>query len=462
MRIKKIIAVLLALVFIFSSGAELNAVLATVSAPSDESVSGEEGVSEDNAGGETSSPAVIINETVPAKVTGLKRSNVTGSSFTLSWEKSDGSEFYGVYIFSKKKNKYRRIESTDKLSFSVTGLKPSRVYKFKVRGMRIADDLSVKYGKYSKPISVRTAPAKVNGLISTDIGINYISVQWNEVKEASAYRLYMYSRKEDKYVFLTSTRERSYTIRDLLKGMLYTIRVRAVYDDGKKNLFGEYSDELLEYTQTDGSIHTNAQAAKYYNSLINSVKGRKSIVATRKKTVSATAKQTSKYSLLMTVQNLLNMFKGTKKETKTFRNGFSGSTSVSSFVQPYGRSATLRGKDILSFSLKPDGGSKKLSLTLIENSSTIDGKAKKIGFASSTGRAVKGVNITKKNIVPVSIISGTQTYPGTKISLKINPAGQVTALDINNKVNVDADCTVSSLRFNAKGSYRVVENYIFQ
>lgn len=399
---------------------------------------------------------------VPVQVIGLKAENITGTSFTLSWEKSEGSDFYGIYIFSETKKKYRKLDTTENLSYTVTGRKASKSYLLKVVGMRFDDNLNVKKGKMSKPLAVRTSPAKVKSLHSTDIGKNYIIVRWNAVSGATAYRVYMYSRSIEKFKFLASTKGTEYTVEGLSKGMLYTVKVRAVYIDEKVKLFGEYSDDLLEYTQTSGSIHTNAQAAKYYNGLINGVKAKKAITVTRSKTVSAKAEKTSKFSLLMTVQNLLNMFKGTKKETRAFSGGTSGGKALTGFVQPYGRNASLRGKDIKTFAIKENGGLKTISLTLAESSSAIDGKNKKISFASSTGRAVKGINITKKNVVPVSIISGTQTYPGTKLTVKIGAAGGVRALSIYNPVNVDADCTVSSLKFNTKSVYTVKEKYDFK
>ena len=400
-------------------------------------------------------------EIIPGKVTGLKASKITSKSFVLSWKKTKGCKGYNIYIYSEKKGKYRRVDITDRTKYTITGLKASHVYSFKIRGIRFGSDYEFKLGKSSKALKVRTAPGKAGTPFSTDIGKDFISISWKTVKDASAYRVYMFSRNKGKYVCLGSTKKNEFSVPGLSKGLLYSFKVRAVYKGKSKKLFGDFSDELFEFTRTSGKIHTNAQAAKYYNSVINSAKQRKNVRVSYSKKVSTKAEKTSKYSLLMTVRNLLNMFKGTKNETFSFKNGYASGKSIDSLIQPYNKSARIRGKDIKSFSYKIKDGKKLFSLVLVSDSSSVDGKNKKISSAPTTSRAMKLVNITKKRIIPVSIRSGTQNYEGVRFTLSLSGSDAIETLKIKNKVNVDASCAVSSLKFDAKGSYTVTENYTF-
>lgn len=93
--------------------------------------------------------------TNPVKVTKLKSSGITASTFKLSWAKVSGATYYQVSIYSSSKGKYVTYDTTESNNITLKNRKSGTSYKVKVRAVRVVGD-DVYYGGYSDVLSVKT------------------------------------------------------------------------------------------------------------------------------------------------------------------------------------------------------------------------------------------------------------------------------------------------------------------
>lgn len=69
-----------------------------------------------------------------------------------------------------------------------------------------------------------------------------VTLSWSKVAEdVTGYRVYRYDATEDKYVYLKSTKSRSYSDEDVSSGKTYQYRVRCYWTIGGTNYYGNYS-----------------------------------------------------------------------------------------------------------------------------------------------------------------------------------------------------------------------------
>ncbi len=93
--------------------------------------------------------------TDPAKVTGLKSTSATTSKIALSWNKVSGATYYEISYYSKENGSYVLAGTSEKNSFTMTGLSKKTQYKFKVRAIRTVGEKDYT-GYNSSVISVKT------------------------------------------------------------------------------------------------------------------------------------------------------------------------------------------------------------------------------------------------------------------------------------------------------------------
>lgn len=69
-----------------------------------------------------------------------------------------------------------------------------------------------------------------------------VTLSWSKAAEdVTGYRVYRYDATEDKYVYLKSTKSRSYSDEDVSSGKTYQYRVRCYWTIGGTNYYGNYS-----------------------------------------------------------------------------------------------------------------------------------------------------------------------------------------------------------------------------
>ncbi len=110
---------------------------------------------------------VFTTATSPSDVDELRASAKTKTSITLSWNKVNRADKYQVYRYNSNTGSWKRLITTTKTSYTVTGLSSGAYYKFKVRAVNEA--LGYKYYGDFEDIKVKTKSAGTSSS-SGDIG----------------------------------------------------------------------------------------------------------------------------------------------------------------------------------------------------------------------------------------------------------------------------------------------------
>lgn len=191
----------------------------------------------------------------------ISYSKLTYNSVTLNWDTVNGAAKYRVYRFSPTKAKYLKYKDVTTNSLSVTGLKAKKEYKFYVAALDSSGKELVRSTNFSvttpaKPSSKLAAPT---GLIASAKTEKTITLKWNKVSGASAYRVYKYDSSTGKFVKYKNVSKTTCKVSGLSAGTSYKFMVAAlVKKDGKyqeQTRTGEYTvstNKKAASTTTDG------------------------------------------------------------------------------------------------------------------------------------------------------------------------------------------------------------------
>ena len=101
----------------------------------------------------------------------------------------------------------------------------------------------------SAVISAAPKVAKVKSLKVSSVSASKVTLKWKKVSGVTGYRVYKYSSKKDKYVYLGATKKTTYTDKELTAGKTYKYKVRAYKTKNKKKTYGAYSDAVKAVTE---------------------------------------------------------------------------------------------------------------------------------------------------------------------------------------------------------------------
>lgn len=99
--------------------------------------------------------AIFKFSTNPVKVTELKSSSVTASSFKLTWKKVTGTTHYQIAVYDKTQGKYVTYGTSETNSITIKNRTSKSTTKVKVRAVRVVGEKKY-YGSYSSVLSVKT------------------------------------------------------------------------------------------------------------------------------------------------------------------------------------------------------------------------------------------------------------------------------------------------------------------
>ena len=151
-----------------------------------------------------SSSGGSTSKTKPARVTGLRTTNVTNDAVSLVWNRVTGATGYKVYVYIPGIG-YTYVRNVTGTSAtvsgftSVTGNENGLNYRAKIIAFNNAGD-----GPESAEINFRTPrsstggsssktkPARVTGLRTTNVTNDAVSLVWNRVTGATGYKVYVY------------------------------------------------------------------------------------------------------------------------------------------------------------------------------------------------------------------------------------------------------------------------------
>ncbi|MGN1118602.1 MAG: fibronectin type III domain-containing protein, partial [Acutalibacteraceae bacterium] len=180
--------------------------------------------------------SVIDNFSVlPQKVSGVKCSDVSLSSFTLSWNAVAGADGYQIRKLNKETNLYEAVVSTTKTSYTFTNLKAGTNDTYKVRAYIVADGKKV-YGTKSSAVNCYTYKYTMSIPSDFTVKTSYVTVKFDSVPEADKYYAYMLDSSTGKYVKCGETDKLSYQFTSLSEGNEYNVMIEAVTTENSKEI----------------------------------------------------------------------------------------------------------------------------------------------------------------------------------------------------------------------------------
>ncbi len=212
-----------------------------------------------DAAGNISDESVVLSVTTledtekPTVVTGLTASEVSCTSFKLSWSPAEDNvevAGYDIYIYAVYGEIYNElIGSTTELSYTIKGLPPGTTCSFRVKARDAAGNISDE----SVVLSVTTLedtekPTVVTGLTASEVSYTSFKLSWSPAEdnvEVAGYDIYIYAVYGEIYnELIGSTTELSYTIKGLPPGTTCSFRVKA------RDAAGNISDESVVLSVT--------------------------------------------------------------------------------------------------------------------------------------------------------------------------------------------------------------------
>lgn len=184
---------------------------------------------------------VTPNVTQPTakKVTGVKLKAKTNTTLTFSWASQTYAEYYNIYKYDSKKDKYVKVGTTagNVNTFKVTGLPEGSYFRFKITAVVGGNE-----GARSEPYKVVTNPRKVQTKLAKSTKKRKITFKWKKTT-GTGYQYQWSTSKNFKKNYLTkTTKKTSVTISTSKSRKTYYVRVRAykTHSNGKK-YYGKWS-----------------------------------------------------------------------------------------------------------------------------------------------------------------------------------------------------------------------------
>ena len=167
-------------------------------------------------------PSELLTVNTPAEtVKGFTASEVTASSYKISWNKIPEAAYYRVYSVSD--GLYTQVAMTEEPYCELTGLENSKKTAYVVTATYFVDDYVLESDR-SKEFTATTLPDAVTGLKGTAYD-DRVSLKWNKVKNADCYNVYL--MENGKYVLKKTVKTNSYVLEGLQDATNYSVRVRA-------------------------------------------------------------------------------------------------------------------------------------------------------------------------------------------------------------------------------------------
>lgn len=187
---------------------------------------------------------------VPKKVTSLKQTSTTATSYTLKWGKSTGATHYSLYKYNEKTKKWENVVKTKKTYYKFKNLPLSSVTKYKVRAY-------IQVGKtyYKAPYSdVFTALTKYPRAVSSvkaSTGNNFITLSWGAAKNATGYRVYYYNTQTKATTYINKTTGTSMKISSLKPNTEYSFVIKSYLTANKDTTYSDLSKVFTFSTLPD-------------------------------------------------------------------------------------------------------------------------------------------------------------------------------------------------------------------
>ncbi len=178
-------------------------------------------------------------------VTGMRVSDVTKSSYKLSWNSVKGAD---GYVLQRYNDGWKKVINTASTSYSVKNLKPGTANVYRVKAYK-KNGSSYNYGGYSAQVTANTLPNDPTNL-SAEMEYGNVVLSWKGNGRATGYEVERFNRKSYEWETIIKTPDVTYTDRSLTNSGLYEYRVRA-YVEGDKIFYTGYTPtDSVEFKST--------------------------------------------------------------------------------------------------------------------------------------------------------------------------------------------------------------------
>ncbi len=195
----------------------------------------------------------------------LSGSRRTVNSITLKWSAVSGADGYLVYRYSSSSKKYKLIKTTTDTECTMTGLVSGTTYKFKLaayvnkNGKKVAQN-------YSSVIKLATstliAPRNIKATSTDDA----VTLSWDKVYNAAAYKVYMYDSATGKYKSYKTVKGTKCVVDNLKKSTTYKFKIRTLAKNGSSYKSQKISSAISVKTKADKTVTLNTKDFTVYDS----------------------------------------------------------------------------------------------------------------------------------------------------------------------------------------------------
>ncbi len=173
-----------------------------------------------------------------AVVDGIKATDNTLDSVTVSWNKVPDAEGYRVY--QKKSGKWSLIAKTENNTYVCKGLASGKKYQFTVKAYTYYEGKTVMSPKYITFTTV-TRAAKPSSVKAVSIGTSSVILEWNKVTGATGYRIYVKEGSSKKWKAVKTLTSNQTTVSNLKDCKKYTFAVKPYIKISGEVFWSEYT-----------------------------------------------------------------------------------------------------------------------------------------------------------------------------------------------------------------------------
>lgn len=176
--------------------------------------------------------------TLPAAVKNLT-AQAGNTDAVLTWNKVTNATGYIVYKYDAKTDKYTKVASTKKLTYTVSKLAESTDYEYAVaayvsKTSYLGAKAAVKF------TTLTAAPEKVENLAVT-VKDGKAVLTWDKTAKAEAYTVYLYDNETGDYKDLEDVKGKETFTYNVTDG-LYSFAVAAYFTENGTPNYGDFSD----------------------------------------------------------------------------------------------------------------------------------------------------------------------------------------------------------------------------
>ena len=179
-----------------------------------------------NYGGVARLSKSTLAEEKPHKPVDLKISNITESSYRISWTSAADATGYRVDRFDQDKGEYVTIGNTDKTYMDFTSLTPGYKCGYRVKAFRKTSSGNL-YSDNSDMIRATTKPMAVKTVAVDSFTSSTCLLKWQASEGAVSYNIYNLT-SDGKYKLIATSSSDSYNVENLEQFTDYTFAVSAV------------------------------------------------------------------------------------------------------------------------------------------------------------------------------------------------------------------------------------------